>query len=159
MGGSSAGFSILLSPRLSFSNSVERRVSTAGVARRGNTVFLARRKSGGALSRKWEFPGGKVDSGETPSQGLLREMEEEFGMAVEILGGPFCRGSFRHRETAFELLAFPISFEGEPPCLNEHEEFRWVEITQLPAYDIAPSDQCIVEALLGGEPPVNRYTN
>ncbi len=130
-------------------HSKESKTSTAGVAVREGRVFLARRKPGGALSRKWEFPGGKVDPGETPPEGLVREMQEEFGLSVCVVGEPLCRGSFVHRGTPFQLLAFPIEFQGHPLALNEHEEYRWVSPEELSSYDIAPSDQCIVAYLTG----------
>lgn len=124
------------------------RTSTAGVALRGRKVFIARRKPGGDLGGLWEFPGGKVDPGETPRQGLEREMQEEFDLAVET-GELLCRGRFEHGGLRFRLLAFEMSFPGEPPVLAEHTEYRWVDPSELLSFDFAPSDRVVIDHLQG----------
>jgi 8-oxo-dGTP diphosphatase len=57
---------------------------TAAVIEREGQVLIARRGEGRALAGKWEFPGGKIEPGETPEQCLVREVREEFGIEAEI---------------------------------------------------------------------------
>ncbi|MFP4567137.1 MAG: NUDIX domain-containing protein, partial [Spirochaetaceae bacterium] len=71
------------------------RHSVAGIAWRGGRLLLARRRPGGVNSRLWEFPGGKVDTGEAPPESLAREFHEELGVAITV-GELLATGSFSH---------------------------------------------------------------
>ena len=121
-------------------------ISTAAVAEKDNSYFVAKRKPGGALSRKWEFPGGKVDPGETPIQGLKREILEELNIDVRI-GHEICRGKFSHKGKEFELRAYSVEFVSEEFQLAEHTEWKWASIDEISNMDFAPSDQVVIDTL------------
>jgi 8-oxo-dGTP diphosphatase len=123
-----------------------RRVSVAGIALEGRNVFIARRKPGGDLGGKWEFPGGKAKAGEDDRAALVREFQEEFGAAVKT--GPLVgTASFEHRGAAYDLRAYRIFFTGRTLRPVEHSEWRWAAPEELEALDFAGSDRLLFPAL------------
>lgn len=122
------------------------RQSVAGVAVKNGTAFLARRKNKGALARKWEFPGGKCRTTEDHTTALKREFFEELGADIDV-GRLISTGVFTNKNTAYTLYAYEITIRTRDMELNEHTTFKWVPLTELSAYDIAPSDMIIVKAL------------
>jgi 8-oxo-dGTP diphosphatase len=131
--------------------------SVAGIAIERGKVFIARRKPGGDLGEKWEFPGGKVEEGEGDTDALRREYREEFGVAVET--GPLLAASeFIHREQKFILNAYRIFFTDYHFKMTEHSEWRWAALTEIESLDFAGSDRGLLPALqayLEAEPGVN----
>jgi 8-oxo-dGTP diphosphatase len=121
---------------------------TAGILEENGRVLIARRRPGKHMAGKWEFPGGKVEPGETPEQSLARELLEELDVRARV--GPFlCQASFDGDGVSLELLVYRVDgFDGSP-VLREHEEIRWVLPQELFSYDLADSDRRVVEALYG----------
>jgi len=117
--------------------------SVAGIAIRGNRVFVARRVAGGAMGGKWEFPGGKLESGEHAADAAIREFDEEFGLAIAV-GTMIGQSTFQNNGKHYELVALLVSFDGEPPELREHDEVRWVTAAELRALDLSDSDRSLV---------------
>jgi 8-oxo-dGTP diphosphatase len=120
-------------------------VSVAGIARRGNLLFIARRLSGGDLGGKWEFPGGKVEDGESDEAALIREFREEFGLRISV-GPPLCGADFEHRGIRRKLRASLIELKGEPR-LREHSEWKWAAPEEIETLDFADSDLKLLPAL------------
>lgn len=110
-------------------------------------VLLARRKEGGALAGKWEFPGGKLEPGETPEACLKRELAEEFGVEAEI-GAFVASVRFDHRGESMELLAYRARHLSGEFSLNDHSEIVWAAPGELLAYDLAGADIPVARALL-----------
>jgi 8-oxo-dGTP diphosphatase len=122
------------------------RISVAGIAVEGQKVFIARRKAGGDLGGKWEFPGGKAEAGESGEAALIREFQEEFGVSVTT--GPLLgTAAFEHRGTPYDLRAYRIFFPGTELRLAEHEEWRWAAVDELENLDFAASDRRLFPAL------------
>ena len=125
-----------------------RLVTTAGVAERDGTFFLARRKVGGAQSGRWEFPGGKCDRSDlVETRCLKREFREEFEVDIDVheeLGAI----PFDHAGTRYLLVAFRITFLSEPTTLLEHTEAGWFTPTQVRSLELADSDRTFVEMVL-----------
>ncbi len=115
--------------------------SVAGILLRGGSVFAAKRKPGGDLGGKWEFPGGKVEPGESDREALAREFEEEFGARVlvrDFVG----EGAFTHRGRKRVLSAYIVEFEpGGDVTPIEHEETGFFRINELAGLDLAESDR------------------
>lgn len=120
---------------------------TAAVIEKDGTVLIARRKPEDRFGGVWEFPGGKVEEGETPAQGLQREILEELG--VEIAVGPKL-GVFPYVSPAFsiELLAFRARIIRGDIVLNDHSEIRWVDRIALSEYSFAEPDLPLVRVLM-----------
>ncbi len=118
----------------------------AGVLEREGSVLAARRKKGSHLEGHWEFPGGKIEAGESPEECLVRELAEEIGVVVEprgILEVVF----HRYPEKNVLLLFYRCDLlEGEPRAL-ECDEIRWVALPDLPSLDWAPADVPFVRRL------------
>ena len=121
--------------------------SIAGIARKGDLYLIAKRKAGGSLGLKWEFPGGKLEPGETHQEAMVREWDEEFEIEVET-GAFLCRGSFNHKEKNFELSAYDVNLLSEDFVLNEHTEIRWDTLSNILEIDLADSDRVILKQLI-----------
>jgi 8-oxo-dGTP diphosphatase len=125
-------------------------VVTAAIITNGKRVLIAQRRSTGRLPNKWEFPGGKVEAGETPEFCLKREIMEEFGIEVSI--GQFLGESiYEYDFGMIRLLAFRTSWvEGE---LNPkaHGAIEWVTPDQMNNYDFSPADIPFVEKIRRNE--------
>jgi 8-oxo-dGTP diphosphatase len=113
--------------------------SIAGITIENKRIFIARRKPGGALGGKWEFPGGKVEEGESDEDALIREYREEFGVRIEP--GPYVGTvSFEHRGLTRTLNAYRVYFPGFDFTLREHTEWRWAALEEIKKLDFADSD-------------------
>jgi len=112
---------------------------TCAVMEEKGKIFLARRKPGDRLEHKWEFPGGKVEPGETPEQCLKRELREEFGIDVEV-GEFLCSSSHAYAHGAITLLAYKTRLVAGAFTLHEHAEIRWVKPEDLKSFDLSEAD-------------------
>jgi 8-oxo-dGTP diphosphatase len=111
-------------------------------------VLLAERPAGKQLAGLWEFPGGKVDPGETPETALIRELGEELGITVEkACLAPFTFAS--HAYESFHLL-MPLYvcrvWEGTVQPL-EGQRLAWVKVGDMDAYPMPPADKPLVAML------------
>jgi 8-oxo-dGTP diphosphatase len=111
-------------------------------------VLIARRPVWKAMAGLWEFPGGKVESGERPEEALIRELREELGIVVkEACLAPFTFASHAYPE--FHLL-IPLyvcrKWEGQPRP-HEHQEIKWVRPRCLSDYPMPPADLPIIPML------------
>ena len=119
---------------------------TAAVIEKDGKILIAKRRKGRTLGGKWEFPGGKIEPGETAEACLKRELKEEFDIEAEI--GKFIIASrFRYCLVPIELLAYRVKHLSGEFKINEHEEIRWVSPSELKLYDFMPADKPIVEIL------------
>jgi len=111
-------------------------------------VLIARRPEGKAMAGLWEFPGGKVEAGETPESALIRELAEELAIdTAESCLAPFTFAS--HAYDDFHLL-MPLylcrKWHGTPQAL-EHSELKWVRPVRLGDYAMPPADAPLVAML------------
>ena len=111
-------------------------------------VLIAQRPEGKQLAGLWEFPGGKVEPGETPEHALIRELGEELGIAVtQACLAPFVFAS--HGYDSFHLL-MPLylcrRWEGIPTA-HEHAAIKWVKPAGLSGYPMPPADEPLVAYL------------
>jgi len=119
---------------------------TAGILWRDGHVLLALRRPGKHMGGKWEFPGGKIEPGETPEESLARELEEELDVQARV-GDFLCCVHYEGDGVSLELMVYRVDhFEGTP-ALREHQEIRWVSPRELRLYELADSDRSVVERL------------
>jgi 8-oxo-dGTP diphosphatase len=126
-------------------------VVAAGVIIRAGDVLLGQRRRTDRHPFKWEFPGGKVESGETPQQALVRELREELGIQA-IVGTEIARYTYDYPNGASVHLLFyaVVSYEGEPAA-RVFEQIDWRPIQTLPSVDFLEGDFDFVRRLAGGE--------
>ena len=127
------------------------RFVAAALILRGDEVLICQRKAGSPMGLKWEFPGGKIEAGESAEQALKRELDEELGIRAAI-GSRVAHVRHSYRSGgAVDLQFFAVhSFEGE---LTNHvfEEFRWSRLKDLPGYDFLAADRDLVRDLAAGK--------
>lgn len=118
-------------------------VVAAAIVRDGR-VLAARRSAPPAVAGGWEFPGGKVEPGETAPAAVIRECREELGVTVEVgrrLGTAGIRPGFDLHVYAATLLA------GTPQPLQDHDELRWLTAAELHDVPWLPPDRPVLPAL------------
>jgi mutator protein MutT len=121
-------------------------VAVAVVIDRRGRVLIADRPADKHLAGAWEFPGGKIEPGETPREGLARELEEEIGIAIEH-PRPLMR--LRHAYPAGEVLLdvwVVRRYRGEPRGLDG-QNLRWCDREALTNAPLLPADRPILAAL------------
>ncbi|GHO65732.1 NUDIX hydrolase [Ktedonobacter sp. SOSP1-52] len=123
------------------------KVVTAAILNLNGKILIAKRKKGDTLENKWEFPGGKIEPGESPEQCLAREMLEEFGVTVQVQDF-VCSSTYRYQHIEIELLAYNVRYIDGQFSLHDHQEIQWVTPSDLQAYDFAAADVPIVHKLL-----------
>ena len=111
-------------------------------------ILLAQRPEGKSLAGLWEFPGGKVEAGETPEETLVRELEEELGIQTKVAClAPLTFAS--HSYETFHLL-MPLyicrRFEGIPHG-REGQALKWVRPQALRDYPMPPADEPLIPFL------------
>jgi len=118
----------------------------AAVVLRFRTVLLAQRPPSKRYGGAWEFPGGKVRSGEDFTTALTRELLEELGLRVTSVGQVIA--SIADAGSDFVIHFIPAAVDGEANP-TEHSAVRWVEFSDLTSYALAPSDKAFSEQLAG----------
>ena len=118
----------------------------AGVLLKSGQVLLARRRAGLRHAGQWEFPGGRIEPGETAPAALARELKEEFGIEAEV-GAELARTRHTYDSGEIELIAHLVSrFSGELKPVD-HDKVVWVEARKVLEYDLVPADVAIAHVV------------
>lgn len=118
---------------------------TAAVLERDGLILIAQRNRG-ALAGYWEFPGGKLEPAETPEAALQRELQEELGIEAQI-GSHVLSTVHHYPHLSVELLVYRATITGGEPEARDHADLKWVTLSQLRNYPLAPADWPVVAAL------------
>jgi 8-oxo-dGTP diphosphatase len=119
---------------------------TAAVIEADGRVLIGRRKAG-RFSGRWEFPGGKIEEGETPEGCLTRELREELGIEARV--GAFLLSTIHsYSHATIELLTYRAEILSGTISLQDHTEVRWVAKGDLQNYDFPEADKTIIEKLI-----------
>jgi len=119
---------------------------TAAIILKENQVLIAQRAPGENLAGKWEFPGGKVEPGETPRDCLKREILEELDVEIEVLDF-FAESICTYASGKIKLLAYWCRWISGDFTLKVHSQIAWANHTELDSFDFAPADIPLAEKL------------
>jgi 8-oxo-dGTP diphosphatase len=109
-------------------------------------ALITRRPEGTDLAGWWEFPGGKIEAGEEPLQGLIRELDEELGIVVRSASA-LVTCDYEYPEYVVNLHAWQVTDYAGQPSGREGQPLEWVAISELMSYGLLPADEPIVAAL------------
>lgn len=118
-----------------------------GLLRRGSKVLVGQRPVGATLAGQWEFPGGKIERGESPEMALIRELREELGIEAEV-GTLKLAGTHSYGDTGIVILFYEVRFwKGEPKTVH-HMGLKWIEPDELLSIAIPEANQKILPRLV-----------
>ncbi|MDR3725254.1 MAG: (deoxy)nucleoside triphosphate pyrophosphohydrolase [Terracidiphilus sp.] len=127
------------------------RFVAAGLIVRGGEVLIGQRRPDQPMALLWEFPGGKIEAGETAEEALARELCEELGIQATV-GHPVTRIRHNYRHGgAVDLQFFAVhEFQGEISN-NIYQQVRWVRLEDLPSYEFLAADRNLIKDLAAGK--------
>ena len=127
------------------------RLVAAALIVRDGEVLIGQRRADQPMASLWEFPGGKIEPGESPQQALARELSEELGVRAEV--GPLVVRIRHHyrRGGAVDLQFFAVrEFAGE--IQNQiYQQVRWVKLADLTSYEFLAADRGLIRDLAAGK--------
>ena len=120
--------------------------SIAGIAILDEKILIALRNPTGQMGNRWEFPGGKVENGETDEEAVIREFKEEFGIVVTVKE-QVAAAVFSHNGEKINLHAYKIEVPHDgmliPYELSEHSAYRWAYCSEIENLSFVDSDLLI----------------
>jgi 8-oxo-dGTP diphosphatase len=117
------------------------------ILRRDKKILLCQRKQGGRYALKWEFPGGKLEPGETVEQCLRRELLEELSIKIHSIERIETLAAYYEDGGMFNVsYCFVSGFDGEPRN-NVFEQVQWVTLLELNQMDILDGNKPFIETL------------
>lgn len=121
------------------------RVVSAEIERDGK-YLIAQRRPEATMPLLWEFPGGRVEPGERDEEALVREIQENLGVHIEV-GELSLHVRHEYQRYTLDLVVYRASTQETPRCLGVHE-LRWVSPEEFDEYEFPGADQRTVDALL-----------
>lgn len=119
---------------------------TAAIIKKGDKYLITQRSISDKLPLKWEFPGGKVEIGETPEECLIREIKEELNLEVAV-GEKVATSTYSYGSGTISLVAYSAQIIGGSIILLDHNDAKWVGLNKLGQFDFCPADIVIVNKL------------
>ncbi len=108
--------------------------------------ILATQRGYGDFKGGWEFPGGKIEPGETPQEALCREIKEELDVEIYV-GEPFQTVEYDYPNFHLSMDCFLCGVKSGKVVLKEHEASRWLTVDELDSVDWLPADRGLIEGL------------
>ncbi len=131
--------------------SLAKRIEVVGaVFIREGKILACKRSESMSLPGFWEFPGGKIEKGETPEQALRRELDEELNCEANV-GDHLVTTEHTYEFGTVVLSTYLCDLGTTEPTLEEHEEMRWLAPSELRSVDWAPADIPAVKLLEAGD--------
>ena len=117
-----------------------------GIIYNGDKIFISKRKLEKSMGGLWEFPGGKIESNESEEDCLQRELKEELNMEVGDMER-YVQEIYSHKELSIELISYKCKLKKWDGALNDHDDFRWINVSELEGIDLSPADVFIAKSL------------
>ncbi len=121
----------------------------AAIIGQGDNILICQRPANKGNALRWEFPGGKLEPGETLEQALIRECREELDVTLAV-GERFGEATHAYPDITVHLTFFLATIASGTPRLLEHRDLHWVTKAQLTDYDFCPADAGILRRLQEG---------
>ena len=121
----------------------------AALIRDTDRVLICQRPAHKARGMLWEFVGGKVETGESREEALIRECREELAITISV-GDIFTEVTHTYPDLTIHLTVFNAEITAGVPRKLEHNDLRWITADELDRYAFCPADQSIVEKLRKG---------
>lgn len=127
------------------------RVVAAVIQRKqnGSKQIFATQRGYGKFEGGWEFPGGKIEVGETPQKALIREIKEELDADI-VVGDLIDTIEYDYPDFHLSMDCFWCELQSEHVVLNEHEDAKWLSRAQLDSVDWLPADVTLVDKIAKG---------
>ncbi len=119
---------------------------TAAIIEKDGKFLIAKRAKGKHMEYKWEFPGGKIEDGESPEECLQRELQEEFGIAT-VIKNFVAESVFDYGDKTIRLLGYKAEYISGDFKLTVHEEVQWVSVDKFKEFDFAEADIPLIEKI------------
>lgn len=120
------------------------RVVTAAIFKE-NKLLICQRSEKMILSGYYEFPGGKVESGESDDEAVAREIKEELDMIVEV-GELIAQTSYEYEDFSLDLLTYKCKTDDKPKMI-EHSDMKWIAVSELDRYSFPPANTPIISKI------------
>lgn len=111
-----------------------------------NEIFCALRSPKMSLPNYWEFPGGKIEDGETPEEALAREIQEEFNCTISV-GEKVEDTTYQYDKMVVRLETYKAKLVDGQPTVSEHADTKWVTREEIRSLNFAPADIPAVEKI------------
>ena len=119
----------------------------AGLLKKGQQVLVGQRPEDHSLAGQWEFPGGKIELGESPEEALARELKEEIGIDAEI-GELKLAVTHSYDDVGIVIMFYEVTYwKGEPKALH-HSQIEWVYPEELKSRTIPEANRRIIDRLM-----------
>ncbi len=125
---------------------METKMVVAAIIRKGDKLFATQRGYG-EWKDWWEWPGGKVEEGESPEQALVREIREELSAEINV-DKYLCTIDWDYPDFHLKMHCYMCSLQGEALHLNEHEAARWLEKETLDSVKWLPADELLLPTII-----------
>jgi 8-oxo-dGTP diphosphatase len=122
---------------------------TAAIICQDDNYLICQRAQDDELPLLWEFPGGKLEAGETLEECIVRECKEELDVEIQVLG-EFGKTYYTFGDRELFFTFFCAEIVGGELTLNVHDQIKWVSIAELIEYSFCPGDVEIVEKIRTG---------
>ncbi|WP_159885762.1 8-oxo-dGTP diphosphatase MutT [Paenibacillus puerhi] len=121
-------------------------VAAAIIENAQGRILIARRRKGRSQEGLWEFPGGKIENGESAEDCLRRELQEEMQIDIDPYAF-FGTNDHDYGSVRIRLIAYKAAYLAGEIALVDHDDYRWIGLEELGEYVFAPADIPFVEML------------
>lgn len=118
----------------------------AALIRDGERFLICKRPAHKARALMWEFPGGKVEAGESPRDALIRECMEELDITLDV-GGLYMQVTHEYPDIQIRLSLYEAVIASGELCSKEHEALCWILPREIPDYEFCPADVDIIHRI------------